>query len=911
MPPTELTILLPCHSLEDFPLELTGADAEGLLAAWSAMWHPRLVAATGKTLRWYRADYPPDDLAGRIVVIPPVSERVLLTGWLDRAVAEGATVIRNETARDTIVARALAVLDDQPPAADDPELVADFLALGFGYLGLELLTRQMRYISNLDEAHFESQVLAAARAAVDGQFDAARDHLSSTFDVLMEGRERFYPVDSYLLDLTLVAPTTFGPALVCELTQDVPVNLVACAATIEQMAATEPATLAALRSALERGSAALIGGGYDESPLPLITAEEIRASLVRGAAVYDRHLGCHPKVFGRRSAGLVASLPQILGRSGYLGAIHATLDEGRIPHVGQSKARWQGWDHSSLDAVARTPLDAREPGTFLGLAAKLGETMDLDHVAALALAHWPGGASPWYDDLRRIHRFVPLFGKFVTVDEFFSQTDTAGRFAKLTADDYQTPYLTQSVRTGATDSISRYVHNAQAAVDRLARSGLSSMQTALNPRRLPDVASAEQGAIQPAQPLDDSLTQALAASITQGGEPAAVGTLVVNPFSFPRTEVVELPTAGGGRVRQSVEVPALGFAWLDSPTNSPPLSKKKQPKNLAGELTLANEYFEISVHPETGGIGALHDYRTRGNRLSQQLALRSGRAGDAGEYSSMRAESIEVMIADPAEGAITSRGNLVVGDERVVARFEQTVRAVRGSRVAELQIRLEIDELPAGDPWACYYGSRFAWSNDEADLHRSITGTSQPTEAKRLEAPHFLEIRDERHRTALLTGGLPFHRRSGPRMLDTLLVVPGEVEREFRLGIGVDLPCAEMAALALMRPRLPAVVGVPCPRGHRSGWLYRLDCGHAVATHWEPIVAADDPGRATGFRVRILETEGKPGRARLYSCRPIRAARQVDLLGQPLVELRLADDGIVVDLGAFEWLEVEAEWRDG
>ncbi len=43
----ETCILLPCHSLEDFPMHHEGADADGLLAAWTALWHPALLAQTG------------------------------------------------------------------------------------------------------------------------------------------------------------------------------------------------------------------------------------------------------------------------------------------------------------------------------------------------------------------------------------------------------------------------------------------------------------------------------------------------------------------------------------------------------------------------------------------------------------------------------------------------------------------------------------------------------------------------------------------------------------------------------------------------------------------------------------------------------------------------------------------------
>jgi len=56
------------------------------------------------------------------------------------------------------------------------------------------------------------------------------------------------------------------------------------------------------------------------------------------------------------------------------------------------------------------------------------------------------------------------------------------------------------------------------------------------------------------------------------------------------------------------------------------------------------------------------------------------------------------------------------------------------------------------------------------------------TDAKYLEAPQFLDLRSAGGRTVILPGGLPFHRRGGGRMLDTLLVVQGESARRFRLG---------------------------------------------------------------------------------------------------------------------------------
>ncbi len=40
----QLIVVLPCHSLEDFPTHHEGDDATGLLAAWTALWHPALIA---------------------------------------------------------------------------------------------------------------------------------------------------------------------------------------------------------------------------------------------------------------------------------------------------------------------------------------------------------------------------------------------------------------------------------------------------------------------------------------------------------------------------------------------------------------------------------------------------------------------------------------------------------------------------------------------------------------------------------------------------------------------------------------------------------------------------------------------------------------------------------------------------
>jgi alpha-mannosidase len=200
----DLLILIPSHSLEDFPAEQGESEAASLLNSFAVPWHPALLAAAKVLPRWHRADDPPDSTQRRLILVPSCAESWLPAGWAERLETEGCTVIRNLSDRTEMLQAALAPLD--PGSAVDPELAADFLALGTCHLLLELLTRKMRHFSNLDEVHLQREVVGAAEAAVAGDAETARTRLQSCFDLLAESRERFYPVDCFLIDLCLLIP---------------------------------------------------------------------------------------------------------------------------------------------------------------------------------------------------------------------------------------------------------------------------------------------------------------------------------------------------------------------------------------------------------------------------------------------------------------------------------------------------------------------------------------------------------------------------------------------------------------------------------------------------------------------------------------------------------------------------------
>ena len=222
----ELVILLPCHSLDDFPAHLQAAEAEGLLACWSALWHPRLIAAVEKVPIWRPAEALSDALIDKLIVIPPLVATSVPSDLVERAEREGGRAVHGGQKRPETVAALLAQLDQDtkspeagsatPPDVDE-QLAEDFLALGTCYLYGELLARRMRYGSTIDAERFHEHLLAAARAAVAGQTEEARAALGLTFNVLVEARGKYYPVDTCLIDLTLVAASTIGPSFRKEL----------------------------------------------------------------------------------------------------------------------------------------------------------------------------------------------------------------------------------------------------------------------------------------------------------------------------------------------------------------------------------------------------------------------------------------------------------------------------------------------------------------------------------------------------------------------------------------------------------------------------------------------------------------------------------------------------------------------
>ncbi len=517
---------------------------------------------------------------------------------------------------------------------------------------------------------------------------------------------------------------------------------------------------------------------------------------------------------------------------------------------------------------------------------------------------------------------APVIGKFVTLDHYFTSTDSSGSYSRFTPDEYRSPYLQQDVAAGKADPLSRWVRCAERAVANSACEALKTLASLLRG----SIAQSSSGAATDVREAMEALATALP---REKSEPAR-GYLAMNPASYGRrvlldvSELVALPTVTApikaaedvrGTKRVVVDLPPMGFAWIGPTSGEPGINWSGE--SLASGHTLRNEFCEVAIHPTTGGIQSVHDFRVRGNRLSQQLVLRAatvegGASASDPESNASRmvADSIEVTSSSRLFGEITSRGQLLDAAGRRLAGFVQRMQLSLGSRVVGLEIELDATEPLAADPWNSYFASRFAWADRSAELRRGVHLQSHLTQARRIEAPHFLEIEAAEGRTALLSGGLPYHLRVGERMLDTLLAVHGESAKSIRLGIGVDVPHAWMAALDLLAPPIVRSELFAPPSPVNYGWLFSLDAKNAVVTHWSPLPAGDSPTptKVAGFRIRVLETEGRGGRAQLRCFRAPTSAQRTDFLAQPVGSLAVEADRVILELGAYEWIQAEVRW---
>jgi len=316
-------ILFPCYQWDDFPRSLPDRQAAGLLAGWTILWHPYLLAATNQLPQWCRADQPTDQWENVLAILPTASESRFPDQIREKITTGGGRHIPCYPTRREMLQHLEreGLVPANTYTSTEGVSVEDFFALGYCYLQVQLMTRQLRYSTHLDQAVFEDQCLQAAKAFLNGERETAKQMLQSCFDQLGQERDHFYSHDTHILEVILLAPTTLGAKLDEELARSVPLCLLANSKLIEELKSVNPVAFATVAERLKQGTLSIIGGSHSDLPHPLLDAESIQRDLSRGLKAISDSLGYRPQVFGRYRDGVTANFPSHLKRQGFQGCL--------------------------------------------------------------------------------------------------------------------------------------------------------------------------------------------------------------------------------------------------------------------------------------------------------------------------------------------------------------------------------------------------------------------------------------------------------------------------------------------------------------------------------------------------------------------------------------------------------------
>ncbi|MEZ6061160.1 MAG: hypothetical protein R3C19_12415 [Planctomycetaceae bacterium] len=747
-----------------------------------------------------------------------------------------------------------------------------------------------------------------------------------------------------------------------------------------------------LRTAIEAQQASLLTGHRFELRTVLGSLATLYDDLRFGQTELLRQIGTLPANWARRRFGMVHSLPAVLSLFGYQSALHVALDDGVYPDRERGQVLWQGPDGSQVMASSRIPVAIDSSSAFLRFADRYAESMQEDNTAVMLLARLPSLQNPWLTDLKRIERYAPVLGSFTTFDDFISGSGAGANSVQYSAGEYLGPTLIQSsvLKTESPISSPAELFTARARLESFA--AMSAMSAVLQPRtHQPDAGIDElalaimeeesrradgetsrtaeeqaQSAAEISRRLDE-LGQQIAEDTCRRLPRTCVhrrGLVILNPLPYSRHHALTWPAdlklpAASDACRQAYEqsgttilnlnLPACGFVWLTEADGSvPPISRQSSDKGspLAEDYLLRNRFFEVLINEATGGVGEVRFHGKRGNRLSQQAGFRyeNGRKVEVdGEqlsvsYATTRMVSLTVRQAGPWLGEIQTVSDICdPATGSVLARVTQTTAVERD--FPRLHIGLQFDNVvhePNGNPWMTYYGCRFAWDNEAASVTRSVLGQAAGFRSERFESPDYIEVADSDYRLLIVPHGRPYHRRSGPRMLDSLLMVEGEQTRRFRFTIEFDQPFPMRTVSDLLQPPLTVATSDAIPASADSGWLLGLTAKNVtlarirtetgdreeadLSTDGEPATddqtrTADDcnsaadavPQESQPVRLILLleETEGLSASCGIRTLRKVRSARLRRPDGRDIRELPVGEDGVVVEFSAFQIREVE------
>ncbi len=936
----ECCVLIPAATLEDFPSDLSDCDARSLLAAWTVLWHPRLLADQEQIPTWYRADSPPEPVGRRIFAVPTPSLAQLPERYASQCQrAEGCRWVTGADRQEMLDALSLGESLSDVQGERRSICVDDFFAVGFAVLQIQVMTRRLRYTSNLDEIHLQNRVVASAKAFLEQDGNAAVEAMHDVFDCLAEERDHYFSSDPHLIDLTLMTETTveallefghFGQAepskkepIVGEPNASepsasepsasepgrqagddgandtapavlpTPMNVLIDHGVAEAISKLAPDRTAPLRAALVEGTLGWAGGGpAKEHCLDEMTFNEAESAFKNTHRLTAQAIGKPPSIYARFSGSTPSDLTAALVRLGYQGLIPLDFSAG-TGYGDEAKVILRAAG-TEIETLTAKPMDATSDAAFLPLGSKLGESIDSGEIATALLAHWPGQSCDSYHDLRRVASWSLALGRFWKLDDYFREGER--------------PYhhgTAQAASPGAAERLGSRVD--QATVDPIASAAASFRDSVIRDQqsKLEGLAGLVSDASQ--EPAVDRLAKAVGCPSVDVPPRSEKGgaILLVNPHSIGCRNTTEIEgtvsdasdhiygvSVEGGSSVVTADVPACGFAMIQA--SARPRSRGFSigkllglggPKTIAEEFRLQNEFMEVSISPNSGGISGVYSGGARGNRFSMRLVRSGNSSKSAAAETTMRAGTSRVAASTSELGQIDSEGEILDSAGDSIARFKLTYTLRRGSRM--LSVSGELTPLAAlrGEPWKNYLAARVAVVSDASIFRLLLRDKVHRARGRRLVAPLGVVLDEAERQTMVSCDGLPYHAKVGDRFLDTLLAVQGETDVRFTLNYGFDVTSPVAAANALIAPPVQVPV-TPSDKATAIGWLVHTSPKDIVLTRLD--VQRRRDGRLAAV-VRVVQTRSKSCTATLRFIHAVDHAVVLEPFADDAIELAVSE----------------------
>ncbi len=855
-------VLAPCDGLEDFPTHFVGEEAACLLASWTAAWQPQLLNAVRRLPEIVSLLEPPApaDWSEGLLIVPhcfrkPSADWLAEVRSQDRA---GCVVIEGVADRAAIVDTTHAALPElQGVRLADAE---DSFALGLAFLQTIALTGSLQATLREAADRFEEDVLLSAGAALTGDSTQLEQSLRRCYDHLEDARQNTYPLELFLLDVTLVDDAGLGSPLRDAIAESSATNVLLTGSAAETICETAPESQAALRLAVSNGRMSVLAGGYSGADLATLSPESLLREIRNCSRAVERLIGEPARLFAQHCSSLPPRLPQLLESMDYQGALLCGFDGKALPPLDQGRTTWVGLDGATLEAALAPPRDLALPETMLGLHEHLAATLSQDHVPTVLFAGWAGHRSPFYQDLITISKRSDLLGKFVTMQDYLATSSTADHWSTVGSDGLG-PRTAHCPSAPARSS-------AIEARDHLLQG-------------LADVALAQTDSHDSSQRQDEAIPDLLRAIGAEPDANADTEWTSLNPWTSARASTAAKVT------------PALGFAVTraDEVAGSPP---------RAEHHALQNEHMIVTVHAETGGVKSLRHHATRSNQLSQRLFIVSHRG--VALPVSMTAQEVTVDHSNTLCGQIRSAGVLESRDGTVFAEFNQVVSLQ--ANTPALIMRMDVEPRSAmrtGDQIVC----RLKSGSGSERVCRGLQWTRLPVHHSSFLAGDGFQIYQDSAAALSVAVERPIvcSRRS-QGVVDLVLAKHEDAPAELRIAVSANAAYPTADGLAALAP--PVVVSTTGKPGPRTGWWLHLDAANVILSHTE--ATRSPKGVATGVRARIVETEGRATAVRLRCYQPFRSARLCSFRGVPKEEIVVEEGAAAIEIGAYGWLQVEASW---